>query len=303
MSKKYKMKISPGDRMFDLGNSILLILMMLIVAYPLYFIVIASFSDPSAITRGEVFLWPKSFSLEGYKKVFSYAEIWTGYRNTFIYTSVGSVLSVAITISCGFAFSRKNVPFRRLLITLFIIPMFFGGGLIPTFLVVQKLGLLNNPVLLVILGCVSTYNILIAKSFISSSIPEELYEAAHIDGCSDLRYLATVIVPLSKALIAVQFVFSISAYWNSYFNALVYITEAEYKPLSLVIRRILIDADWSMAESMDIGQIGSDAARAQQMVLAVKYCVFIVSSLPLMLVYPFARKYFVKGVMIGSVKG
>lgn len=298
-----KMKTSIEDKVFDTVVTVLLILLIIVIAYPLYFIIIASISDPSAVSRGEVLIWPRNFSLEGYNKVFSYSEIWVGYKNTIIYTVLGTLLSVSVTISCGFAFSRKKVKFRNLLLTLFIIPMFFGGGLVPTFLTIQRIGLLNNPVLLIILGSVSTYNILIAKSFISSSIPEELYEAAHIDGCGDLRYLVTVLVPLSKALIAVQVIFAASGYWNSYFNALIYITKPEYKPLSLVIRKILIDTDWSMADSMDIGRVGSDATRAQLMMLAVKYCVFIVSSLPLMFVYPFARKHFVKGVMIGSVKG
>ena len=299
----YGKRLARSDKIYNAVNAAILIIILLIVAYPLYFIIIASISNPAAVSIGDVILWPLDINLDGYGKILDYPNIWVGYRNSLIYTGLGSFLSVSITIACGFAFSRRTVPFRNILLTFFIIPMFFGGGIVPTYLIISDLKLVNKPILLIILGCVNMYNIVIAKTYITSTLPEELYESAHMDGCGDLRYLVSIVVPLSKALLSVQMIFAISNYWNSYFNAMIYITNDNYKPLSLVIRRVLIDSDWSMNESMNIGQVGSDAARAQQMMLSVKYCVFIVSSLPLMIAYPFAQKYFVKGMMIGSVKG
>ncbi len=294
---------SREDKVFDCVNTAVLLLLALIVAYPIYFIVIASVSSPLSVSMGKISLWPDMINLEGYKKILKYEDIWRGYRNSIIYTSFGSVLAVTVTVCCGFAFTRPKLPFRRFILIMFTVPMFFNGGIIPTYLTINSLGLVNNPILMILFGSVGMYNIIIARSFIQNSIPAEIYEAAHLDGCGDFRYLTRIIFPMSKALIAVQFIFAIAGHWNDYFNALIYISDEKWKPLPLVIRRILIDTEWSMAESMNIGTVGSDASQAALLALSVKYCVFIVASLPVMLVYPFVQKYFVQGMMLGSVKG
>jgi len=290
------------DRVFDKLNIILLALILLIVFYPLYFVVIASFSTPSKVSTGKILLWPDTLNLEGYKNIINYELIWSGYRNSIIYTVAGTFISVAATMCCGYVFTRRELPFRSLLLVIFTIPMFFGGGLIPTYLLMKDLHMVNNPIILILLGCVSMYNIIIARTFIDSTIPGEMFEAARIDGCNNIQYFLAIVLPLSKALIAVQVVFAAVGYWNNYFNALIYINDRGLLPLQMVIREILSVAT-NMKKEMEIGTLGDDAMMMAYKAEAIKYGVIVISSLPMLVVYPFAQKYFVQGVMIGSVKG
>ena len=302
MAKTARILESRADVVYNAINVALLIFLLVIVAYPLYFVVIASVSTPASVSMGKVFLWPDGVNLAGYKTILEYELIWSGYRNSILYTVAATLLHVAFTMCSGYVFSRRNLPFRQGMVVLFTIPMFFSGGLIPTFLLVRNMGLVNNPLILVVLGCVNMYNIIIARTFIDNTIPHELYEASLIDGANNLDYFLRIVLPLSKALIAVQVVYAAVGMWNNYFNGLIYINDREYLPLQNVIREIL-NVSTNMQKEMEMGNVGDDAIEAAYMAESIKYGVIIISSLPMMIVYPFAQKYFVQGVMIGSVKG
>lgn len=292
-----------ADFIYDVINTVFIVLLFLLIAYPLYFIIIASFSSPSAVGTGKVILLPDTINLEGYKRVFQNAEIWLGYRNSVFYTVFGTILRVFFTVCAGYVFTRRELPFRNFLLVVFIIPMFFGGGLIPTYLLISKLKLINNPLLIIILGSVSMYHIIISKTFIDSTIPKELLDSARIDGSNNLHYFYRIVVPLSKPLIAMLAVFSAVYHWNSYFNALIYMNDRRWIPLQLVLRNILISGSFVMQQQFEIGNIGEDAVRAAMLVEAVKYAIVIVASIPIIIIYPFAQKHFVKGLMVGSIKG
>lgn len=295
------MKAIKSDKIFYTINGIILLFLIFIVAYPLYFIIVASFSDPSMVGTGQVWFWPKGFNLEGYKKILEYEMIWVGYRNTIIYTIFGTAINVAITVMAAYPLSRKDLVGRSFFMGLFTFTMYFGGGLIPSYLLVQKLGLVNNPLVLIILGSVSVWNLIITRTFFQSTIPDELFEAASIDGCGNGRFFFQMVLPLSKAIIAVMVVYYAVGHWNSFFNALIYINNRKYKPLQLVLRDILTSQQQLMQE-MNQG-MEKDMAENTMIAESIKYGIIIVSSLPIMTVYPFAQKYFVKGVMIGSLKG
>ncbi len=297
-----KVKSSGADLAFDIINTALLFLLLLIVAYPLYFIVIASLSTPNLVATGQVLFFPRGLTLVGYQKVLGYGMIWLGYRNSIFYSLGGAFLSVSLTMMAGYVFTRRDLAGRNFLLALFVIPMFFGGGLIPTYLVVRSLNMLNNPMTLVIMGCVSMYNIIIARTFIDSNIPSEMLEAARIDGCNNVQYFFKIILPLSKAVIAVLTVFALVGQWNSYFNALIYINSRNLYPLQLVLREIL-NAQTEMMRQLQVGTVNSNDMQQIYLAESMKYGIIIVSSLPMLMIYPFAQKYFVKGVMIGSVKG
>ena len=297
-----KIRSSRIDRIYNAVNIFLLGVLLVIVAYPLYFIVIASFSDPSAVGTEQVLFFPKGLNLEGYQRIFEYEMLWVGYRNSIFYAVAGTLLSVSLTMMAAYVFTRNTLPGRKIFLILYTIPMFFNGGLIPTYLVVQDLHLVNSPFVLILLSAVSMYNIIITKTYIRSNIPEELFEAAKIDGCGNIRYFFSIILPLSKAIIAVLVVFTVVGQWNSYFNALIYISDKALYPLQLVIRDIL-NTQTAMMQALETGGMGADALAEIYQAESMKYGVIIVSSLPMMIVYPFAQKYFTKGVMIGAVKG
>lgn len=297
-----KIRSSRIDRIYNAVNIFLLGVLLVIVAYPLYFIVIASFSDPSAVGTGQVLFFPKGLNLEGYQRIFEYEMLWVGYRNSIFYAVAGTLLSVSLTMMAAYVFTRNTLPGRKFFLILYTIPMFFNGGLIPTYLVVQDLHLVNSPFVLILLSAVSMYNIIITKTYIRSNIPEELFEAAKIDGCGNIRYFFSIILPLSKAIIAVLVVFTVVGQWNSYFNALIYISDKALYPLQLVIRDIL-NTQTAMMQALETGGMGADALAEIYQAESMKYGVIIISSLPMMIVYPFAQKYFTKGVMIGAVKG
>ncbi|HHU60258.1 TPA: carbohydrate ABC transporter permease [bacterium] len=293
---------SRADYIYDIINTFFILLVFIIVIYPLYFIVIASISSPAGVGTGKVILFPDTFNIEGYKRIFENSEIWRGYRNSVFYAMFGTLVHVTSTLCSGYFFTRRELPFRRVLLTIFIIPMFFSGGLIPTYLIISQLKLVNNPVLLIILGSVSMYYIVIARTFIDSTIPRDLFDASRIDGSNNLYYFYKIVIPLSKPLISMLAVFSAVGHWNSYFNALIYMNKREWIPLQLILREIL-NANNAMQQQFDIGLVGEDALHAAMLAESVKYGLIIVSSLPVIAIYPFAQKHFVKGLMIGSIKG
>lgn len=298
------MKIAPVrrtrfDAVFDGISTLLLVLALLVVLYPLYFVFIASISDATSISTGQVILLPKNLSLVGYKRILQDARIWSGYRNSILYTLGTTALGVTTTVMAGYSFSRSDLAGRRVLMLLYIFTMYFSGGLIPTYLVVKQLGLMGSPWVVILLGSVSVYNIIIARSFFSGNIPPELFEAASIDGCGNGQFFMSIVVPLSKSIVAVLALYYAVAQWNGYFNALVYLNRQEQYPLQLILREILISSQMVQADISDL-----DAIQEMQRIAAtVKYGVIVVASVPMLLIYPFVQKYFVKGVMIGSVKG
>lgn len=290
-----------GDRIFDAFNLVFLVLIGLIVAYPLYFVVIASISDPNIVNKGGVILWPRGVTMLGYEKLFQDKNIWNGYANTFFYTFCGTTLNVIATICGAYALSRKDLVGRNLLMKYFIFTMYFSGGLVPLFIQINSMGLYNTRWVLVILGMVSVYNLIIARTFFETSIPDEMLEAAKLDGCSDLRFFVSIVIPLSHAIIAVLIVYYGVGHWNQYFNALIFISKQEYNPLQIVLREILIQARQTESVVSE-GQI-AELLEKNKYAELIKYGVIVVSSLPVMIMYPFAQKFFVKGVMLGAVKG
>ena len=287
------------DTGFDIVSTILLVLCLLVVLYPMYFVVIASVSDATSISTGKVILLPKNISFVGYRRIFQDSRIWTGYLHSIWYTFDSTLIGVVTTVMAGYSFSRRDLVGRRALQLIYLFTMYFSGGLIPTFLVVKQVGLMNSPWAVILMGSVSVYNIIIARSFFESSIPSELFEAASIDGCGNFRFFVSVVVPLSKAIIAVLALYYAVAQWNGYFNALIYLNKATTYPLQLFLREILISSQLVQADIADV-----DAIQEMQRIAAtVKYGVIIVGSVPMLVLYPFIQKYFVKGVMIGAVKG
>ena len=298
---------SRGDRIFNIVNVIVLFLILLITAYPLYFVLIASFSDPDAVSTGKTLLWPTQFTFGGYEQIFAYAQIWIGYRNTLFYTVFGTLIALVITLPSAYALSRKDLKFNSFFSIMFLITMFFSGGMIPSYLLVtQTLHMGNTIWSILIPGATNMFYIIIARTFFSTTIPDEMREAAEIDGCSNFRLFISIVLPLSSAIIAVMALYNMVDIWNGYFNAYLYLTSNDsvrLQPLSIILRQILIIGQAAM-EQIQKGQSENSslveyARRAQ----ILKYSLIVVSVVPILCVYPFVQKYFVKGVMIGAVKG
>ena len=286
------------DKVFRFFLYLISVFILLSVLYPLYFVVIASFSDPSAVASGQVWLVPKGLTLDGYKELFRHNEIWTGYANTILYTIAGTFIGVAVNIFAAYALSKKDLVGRKVLMWLFVFTMFFNGGLVPTFITIKDFGLYNTFWVMVLPFSVSVYNIIVARTFFENTIPAELNDAAKIDGCGNIYYFFKIVLPLSKAILAVITLWTAVGMWNSYFNALVYLKDSWRYPLQLVLRNILITNNLQM--SFGSGEAMQIALRLSNL---MRYSVIIVSTLPIMCVYPFAQKYFNQGVMIGAVKG
>lgn len=297
MSKQQAIRKPSDERAFDFFVYVIAAIIIIIVLYPLLFIVSASFSDPSRVLNGDVWLLPKGVTLEAYKSILHNDKIWTGYRNTIVYTVVGTVINIIMTILAAYPLSRPDLPGRGTIMVLITLTMFFGGGLIPTYLLVKELGMVNTMWALIVPGAIATYNLIVMRTYFQSSIPWELQEAAHMDGCSNWRLLVSIILPLSKPILAVMVLFYAVGHWNSYFAALIYIRDEALHPLQLVLREILMISQ-SAGEG---GSIGLE----DQILLAesIKFAVIIVSTLPVLIMYPFVQRHFVKGVMIGSLKG
>ncbi|GIO53761.1 sugar ABC transporter permease [Paenibacillus cineris] len=286
-----------SDRVLEVLLYIVAVLLLIVLIYPLYFIVIASFSDPSAVGNGQVWLFPRGFTLDGYKELLKHENIWIGYRNTILYTVVGTAVGLIVNVSAAYALSRKDLVGRKAISLFFIFTMFFSGGLIPTFLTIRDFHMYNTFLVMVLPFSVVVYDIIVARTFFQTSIPGDLWEAAQIDGCGNLRYYVLVVLPLSKAVISVLALWIAVGYWNSYFNALIYLKNPNLYPLQLILRNILITNQ--MQSSLGSGEAANIALRLANM---MRYSVIIVSTLPIMCLYPFVQKYFNQGVMIGAVK-
>ncbi|UVI28287.1 carbohydrate ABC transporter permease [Paenibacillus spongiae] len=291
-------KAHAKDRWFDFLNYSFLTLLMLIVLYPLYVIVISSVSDPNSVNAGQVWLLPKGFTLEGYERIFQDERIWRGYSNSLLYTSLGTAINVVLTLTAGYALSR-NIVGRNWFMFLIVFTMFFGGGLIPSYLLIKELGMYNTIWSQVIPTAVGAWNIIITRTFFAQTIPNELHEAAEMDGCSDAVFFWKIVLPLSTPIIAVMVLFSAVGHWNSYFQALIYLREEALYPLQIVLREILI-VNETQENALTAAQSDSEMLR---IVDVMKYGIIIVACLPVLVLYPFLQRYFVKGVMIGSIKG
>ncbi len=291
------------DKAFMTVLYVVLALVLIVVIYPLLFVLFASMSDPQYVNSGALLLYPKGFNLLGYQQVFRDQRILIGYGNTIYYTVFGTILAVAVNMMGGYALSRDDLPGRGIVMALFVFTMYFGGGMIPFYLIVRNLHLTNTRTILVLLGGTSVYNMIIARSFFISTIPRELQEAAEIDGCGTGRFFFSIVMPLSKAITAVIVLYCAVGQWNAYFNALIFISDRDKFPLQIFLREILLTA--KTYESADVLSTlsGDDLARMQRMSEVTKYGVIVVSTLPIIALYPFLQKYFVKGVMIGSLKG
>lgn len=281
---------------FRIINGILLGIVALIVLYPLYFIIIASFSSPEAVLAGKVVLFPVDINFDGYLKILERQDIWRGYLNTIIYTVLTVILALAVTVPAGWALSRKTLPGKKLWMVYFIIPMFFGGGLIPFYNVMSSLGLVNTIWAIVLPSILSVWNLFMTKTFFESSISDGLIEAAKIDGAGQFRIFFAIVIPLSKAILAVMALYYAVGQWNSYFNAMIFLQDETLYPLQLVLKEILI------ASESTVGGSGETILEQFRLANQLKYVSVIVSSLPVLCLYPFVQKYFAQGVMIGSLK-
>jgi putative aldouronate transport system permease protein len=287
-----------GDRIFLIGIKVMLWIALIAVAVPLIYVVASSFSSASAVSAGRVLLWPVEPSLRAYQDALTNPQVLQGYYNSLIYAVGGTLISVTLTVAIAYPLSRKTFFGRNLIMSLLIFTMLFSGGLIPTYLVVQSLGMLNTRWALLIPAAIGVWQVIIARTFFRSTIPDELYEAATLDGASDLRFLWSIVLPLSKPMLAVIALMYAIYQWNSYFDALVYLKDTSLYPLQIVLRNILIQNQIS-DPSKDVAQ----QLERQQLANVLKYALIVVSSLPVLIIYPFIARHFTKGVMVGAVKG
>jgi len=292
-------KDTGADRTFSVVNYVVLFLFLMAVAYPLIYVVSASISSPSAVTSGQVWLWPVDVTLDGYRAVFEYDRIWVGFRNSIFYAVAGTFVNVVMTILVAYPLSRKDFAGRNVIMFFFVFTLLFGGGLIPTYLVVKQTGLLNTPWAMIIPGALSVYNMIITRTFFQQTIPDELLEAAQIDGVSDFRFVWDVVLPLSGPIIAVNALFYAVAHWNAFFSALIYLTNPDLFPLQLVLREILVQDNVDPASMQNV----DEALARQELARVLKYALIVAATIPVLAIYPFVQKHFVRGVLIGSLKG
>ncbi len=285
------------SRGFSIFNMVFCTVVFIIVAYPLYYVIIASFSDPMSVSAGQVVLWPKGITLKGYEMVFQENDLWVGYRNTIFYTVAGTLINILVTFPAAYAVSRREFLPRHPVMLIFVFTMFFNGGLIPTYMLMKQLSFINTVWVFLIPFSLNVYNFIIVRTFFETGIPEELHDAAQLDGCGELRYFVQIVMPLSQAIVAVIGLYYAVAHWNDYFTGLLYARDLQYKPLQLVLREILLVAQ----STSQTGGMGSGYAILY--VISMKYSIIIVSTIPIMILYPFLQKYFEKGVMLGAIKG
>ncbi|WP_260982063.1 carbohydrate ABC transporter permease [Paenibacillus sp. 32O-W] len=289
-----------GDRLFGLINGFMLAVVLIVVLYPLWFVAMASISDPMAVLNGKVWLWPQGLTLVGYEKVFANKDILQGYGNTLLYTVLGTAINLVMTVLAAYPLSRRDLYGRNSVMAFLVFTMFFSGGMIPTYLLVKDLGMINTIWAMVIPNAVSVWNIIIMRTFFQQSLPHEIQEAAQIDGCSNIKILFKIVLPLSTPILAVMVLFYAVGHWNAFFNALVYLTERDKFPLQIILREILIQGQ--TAQMMDIGAQEGMAKKLME-AESIKYAVVIAANLPVLVLYPFLQRYFVKGIFIGSLKG
>ncbi|QJD86599.1 carbohydrate ABC transporter permease [Cohnella herbarum] len=293
-----KIKDSAGDRIFLIGIYVVLCVILIAVCYPLIYVLSSSISSPAAVTSGRVWLWPVDISFKGFKALLNTPQVMTGYGNSIFYTAFGTIISVALTIMISYPLSRKSFFGRNVLMIMITFTLIFSGGLIPTYMVVKELGLIDSRLALLIPNAIWVWQVIIARSFFQSSIPDELFEASEIDGCSDIRFLRSIVIPLSMPIIAVLVLMYAVGQWNAYFDALIYLKSADLFPLQLILRSIIIQNN-SAGGMMDAMKM----VERQQLAELLKYSLIVIATLPVLIIYPFVQRYFVQGMMVGSVKG
>lgn len=291
-------KLAAGDRWFYIISYSIVSILVIAVLYPIIYVISASFSSGNAIATGKVWLWPVEFTLDGYAAVFKYKDIWIGYRNSILYTVAGTLINVCMTMICAYPLSRKNLRGRNKIMFLFTFTMLFNGGMLPNYILISKLKMINTAWSLLLPGAISVYNMIVARTFIQSNIPDELLESSRIDGCDDIRFFFKMVLPLSKAILAVLVIWYAVGHWNSYFNAFLYLNDKSKYPLQIYLREILVLGE-VQSDMID----GETESAIRNLKYLLKYSTIVVSTVPLYAIYPFIQKYFVKGVMIGSVKG
>ena len=299
--KSNKIRGTTSDRIFDVVNFIIALLALLIVLIPLLNVVASSFSSGAAVQAGKVGIIPVEPTLDAYIEVFQYGDVWIGYRNTIYYTVVGTLLNIVFTVLMAYPLARADLKGRGVIMKLLVFTMMFSGGLIPNYLLVKDLNLLNTPWALWLPGLISVYNVIVMRTFFQTTIPKELLEAAQIDDCTNRRFLWSVVLPLSKTILAVMVLLYAIGHWNSYFNAMLYISDKQKWPLQIFLREILIANQIDMTSMT--GSSVQEMMRRQELQTLLKYALIVVASVPVLVVYPFVQKHLVKGVMIGSVKG
>ena len=299
MNKKSKINYNQ-DRFYYIICYTVVAILTLIVLYPVVYIVSASFSNPDRTVQGDVWLWPVDINLDAYKMLFNYRKLWVGYGNTIFYTLAGTLINLVVTLCCAYPMARKNLRGRSQIMFLFSFTMLFAGGMIPNYILVRELGIMNTRWALLLPGAMSVYNMIVCRTFIQTNIPDEMLEASQIDGCNDVQFFFRMVLPLSKPIIAVLALWYGVAHWNSYFNAFLYLKNNNLYPLQIFLREILFASE-QVGETDQM--LAGAAVKSEYLYVAMQYCVIVVSTAPLMCIYPFVQKHFQKGVMVGSVKG
>ena len=296
--RKGPIRQSAGDRAFNIVNAVVMTLITVVIVYPLYYVLLASITDPVIVNSGKLLFYPEPPYFEGYARAFDYAPLWTGYGNTLKYTVVGTAVALLCTIPAGYALSRMDLPGRRVIMFLFTFTMFFSGGIIPLYLVIKSLHMYDTIWAIVLPVAVSAYNLIVCRSFFDTGIPTEMLEAARIDGCTDFKFFFRIVIPLSSTIIAVMCLFYATALWNMFFNPLMFLSGKENMPLQVVLRDLVL-----MNQATSMTNNAEEIAMRQKLVEQLKYCIVVLAAAPLLIVYPFLQKYFAKGVMVGAVKG
>ena len=296
--RKGPIRQSAGDRAFNIVNAVVMTLITVVIVYPLYYVLLASITDPVIVNSGKLLFYPESPYFDGYARAFDYAPLWTGYGNTLKYTVVGTAVALLCTIPAGYALSRMDLPGRRVIMFLFTFTMFFSGGIIPLYLVIKSLHMYDTIWAIVLPVAVSAYNLIVCRSFFDTGIPTEMLEAARIDGCTDFKFFFRIVIPLSSTIIAVMCLFYATALWNMFFNPLMFLSGKENMPLQVVLRDLVL-----MNQATSMTNNAEEIAMRQKLVEQLKYCIVVLAAAPLLIVYPFLQKYFAKGVMVGAVKG
>lgn len=290
-------KESVGDHVFNILNTILMILISVVIVYPLWYVILASITDPAIVNSGKFLLIPQGLYVAGYQEAFDYPQIWAGYKNSIIYTVVGVIVALVATIPGAYAFSRRDMAGRKGIMFLFTFTMFFNGGMIPLFLTVQNVKIYNTMWAIVLPIGVSVYNLIVCRSFFEANLPIELLEASKLDGCSDFGFFFKIAIPLSSTIIAVMVLFYATGLWNIYFNAIMFLRDEDKLPLQVVLRNLIL------SNQLMQGASGAELVEKQKLVDQLKYVIVTLAAFPLVIVYPFVQKYFAKGVMVGAVKG
>ncbi|MBQ7839846.1 MAG: carbohydrate ABC transporter permease [Lachnospiraceae bacterium] len=298
MKHKFK-NLSREDKIFYSVTYVLMTIFFIVVLYPCIYVLSASFSSGDAVQAGRVVLFPVDFSLDGYRTVFSYGQVWVGFRNSLFYTIMGTAINIIMTVAAAYCLSRNDLPGRDAIMLIYTFTMFFSGGIITSYILIKKLHILNTVWCILIPGAINVYNMIICKTFFQNSIPGDLLDASQIDGCSDIQYLIRIVLPLAKSAIAVQVLYYVVSHWNSYFSPMIYLTNQDLYPLTIFLKSILVQSQIDPSTIMD-PELQDKITRIAGV---MKYALIVVSTIPVLIIYPFIQKYFVKGVMIGSVKG